>query len=133
VSDAAALVRRLHAALFDSRDPNAADDFFAPGFTSHNMPPGFPPGVEGVKRFFATLRDAFPDVEVAIEELVADGERAAVATTITGTHRGELMGLAPTGRRVSVTGLDMIRVEGGRIVEHRGLTDSVGLMRQLTA
>ena len=133
MSDAAELVRRLHATLFDSRDPNAADEFFAPAFRSHNMPPGFPPGVEGVKRFFATLRDAFPDVEVAIDELVADGDRAAVATTISGTHTGELAGLAPTGRRVSVTGLDMIRVEDGRIVEHRGLTDSVGLMRQLTS
>lgn len=133
MSDASELVRRLHSALLDSRDPDAADGFFAPGFASHNMPPGFPPGIEGVKRFFATLRDAFPDVDVAIDELVADGDRAAVATTISGTHTGELMGLAPTGRRVSVTGIDMIRVQDGRIVEHRGLTDSVGLMRQLTA
>ena len=125
------LVERLHSALLQSRDPAVVDEFFAPGFVSHNNPPGFPPGVEGVKRFFATFRDAFPDVTVEIDELVVEGDRVAVATTFTGTHEGELMGVAATGRRVSVTGVDVVRVCGGKIVEHRGLTDVVGLMRQL--
>jgi predicted ester cyclase len=126
------LVRRLHAALLDSRDPDVADSFFAPEFLSHNNPPGFPPGVEGVKQFFSMFRDAFPDVSVEIDEMVAEGDRVAVATTFTGTHGGELMGVAPTGRRVSVTGIDIVRVAGGKIVEHRGLTDIVGLTRQLS-
>jgi predicted ester cyclase len=130
---AADLVRRLHAELLSTRDPDVVDEFFAPGFVSHNNPPGFPPGAEGVKRFFTMFRDAFPDVSVEIDEIVAEGDRVAVATTFSGTHQGELMGLAPTGRRVSVTGIDIVRVSGGRIVEHRGLTDIVGLMRQLTA
>jgi predicted ester cyclase len=129
--DAAGVVALMHSRLLESRDPSAAEDLFAPQFVSHNMPPGFPPGVAGVMRFFVTLRDAFPDVEVTIDELVADGDRAAVATTFTGTHTGELAGMAPTGRRVSVTGIDLVRVVDGRIVEHRGLTDTVGLMRQL--
>jgi predicted ester cyclase len=54
-----------------------------------------------------------------------------VATTIRGTHTGELLGLPATGRRLEVVGVDMVRVRDGRIVEHRGLTDTVGLMRQL--
>jgi predicted ester cyclase len=127
------LVRRLHSELLQSRDPAVVDDFFAPDFVSHNNPPGFPAGAEGVKRFFTMFRDAFPDVSVEIDETVVEGDRAAVATTFTGTHDGELMGMAPTGRRVSVTGIDIVRVSGGKIVEHRGLTDIVGLMRQLTA
>jgi steroid delta-isomerase-like uncharacterized protein len=130
--DPADLVRRLHAALLDARDPAVVDAFFADDFVSHNNPPGFPPGVDGVKQFFSMFRDAFPDVSVVIDELVADGDRVAVATTFTGTHHGELMGVAPTGKRVSVTGIDIVRVAGGRIVEHRGLTDIVGLMRQLS-
>jgi predicted ester cyclase len=126
-------VRTLHARLLGERDEGVVDELFAPGFVSHNMPPELPQGVEGVKAFFGMFRDAFPDVEVAIDEVVADGDRAAVATTTTGTHTGELMGMAPTGRRVSVTGIDMIRVDAsGRIAEHRGLTDTVGLLRQLT-
>jgi steroid delta-isomerase-like uncharacterized protein len=107
------------------------DSFFAPEFVSHNNPPGFPPGVDGVKQFFSMFRDAFPDVTVEIDEMVAEGDRVAVATTFTGTHEGELMGVAPTGRRVSVTGIDIVRVADGKIAEHRGLTDIVGLMRQL--
>jgi predicted ester cyclase len=127
------LVERLHAALLESRDPVVVDEFFAADFVSHNNPPGFPPGVEGVKRFFTTFRDGFPDVSVEIDELMVEGDLVAVATTFTGTHEGELMGVAPTGRRVSVTGIDIVRVAGGKIAEHRGLTDIVGLMRQLTA
>src|SRR3954451_1953983 len=130
-SMSADLVRRFHTDLLAARDPSVVDAFFGDGFVSHNMPPGFPPTREGVKGFFAMFRDAFPDVTVQIDELVADGDRVAVATTFTGTHEGELMGIAPTGKRVSVTGSDIVRVADGAIVEHRGLTDIVGLMRQL--
>lgn len=129
--DAGSLVRRLHAEVLAARDPAVVDAFFAPDFVSHTNPPGFPEGIEGVRRFFAMFRDAMPDIEVAIDELIADGDRAAVATTIRGTHTGELLGLPATGRRVEVVGVDMVRVRDGKIVEHRGLTDTVGLMRQL--
>lgn len=129
----AELIRRFHAELLAARDPAVVDEFFAEEFVSHNNPPGFPPGREGVKRFFATFRDAFPDVRVEIDELLVDGDRVAVATTFAGTHQGELMGMAPTGRKVAVTGIDIVRIEDGRIAEHRGLTDIVGLMRQLGA
>jgi steroid delta-isomerase-like uncharacterized protein len=126
------LIRRLHGALLSERSVDVLDDFFAEGFVSHNNPPGLPPGVDGVKQFFATFRDAFPDAAVTIDELLVDGDRVAVATTLTGTHEGELMGMAPSGRSVAVTGIDIVRIERGRIVEHRGLTDTVGLMRQLS-
>ena len=125
------LIHQLHQELLTERDLDVVDRFFAADFVSHNNPPGFPPGVAGVKQFFAMFRDAFPDAAVAIDELVAEGDRVAVATTLTGTHEGELMGMAPTGRSVSVTGIDIVRIEDGRIVEHRGLTDIIGLMRQL--
>jgi steroid delta-isomerase-like uncharacterized protein len=132
LADNAELVRRLHHELLTERELGVIDRFFAEDFVSHNNPPGFPPGVEGVKQFFEMFRTAFPDAAVAIDELVADGDRVAVATTLTGTHEGTLMGVEPTGRSVSVTGIDIVRIEGGKIVEHRGLTDIVGLMRQLS-
>ena len=131
--DAGAVLRRLHAELLASRDPAVLDRFFAAGFVSHTNPPGLPTGVEGVRQFFAMFQQAMPDAEVTIDELVADGDRAAVATTTTGTHTGEFFGVAPSGRRVHVVGIDMVRVRDGLIVEHRGLTDTVGLMRQLAA
>jgi predicted ester cyclase len=108
------------------------DRFFSHDFVSHSIPPGLPPGVEGVKAFFSLLRDGLPDIEVSIDELVAEGDKVAVATTISGTHERELMGVPPTGRRVAVMGIDLLRFDDGMIVEHRGLTDTVGLLRQLT-
>lgn len=131
--NAGALVRRLHTEVFAARDLDILEGFFAPDFISHNQRPDMPTGVEGVKRFFALFRDALSDLAVTVDEVIGEGEWAAVATTTTGTHTGELSGIAPTGRRVSVTGIDMVRVAGGRIVEHRGLTDTVGLLRQLTS
>jgi steroid delta-isomerase-like uncharacterized protein len=129
--DPRALVERLHAELFASRDLATLERFFAPDVISHNMPPGFPAGIEGVRRFFETFQAGFPDVTVRVDEVVVEGDRAVVATTIEGTHTGELLGMAPTGRRVAVTGIDLVRVRDGRIIEHRGLTDTVGLLRQL--
>jgi predicted ester cyclase len=124
------LVERLRERLLATRDPAVVDEFFAPGFHSHNMPPGFPQGPAGVKRFLA-LFEAVGDLDVTIDELVCEDDRIAVATTTSGIHDSELFGLAPTGRRLSVTGIDLLRIEDGLIAEHRGLTDTVGLMRQL--
>jgi steroid delta-isomerase-like uncharacterized protein len=129
--DPRALVRRLHTEVFAARDLDVLDEFFAPDFVSHNQRPDMPAGVEGVKEFFALFRDALSDLAVSVDEIVCEGEWAAIATTTTGTHTGELSGIAPTGRTVSVTGIDLVRVANGRIVEHRGLTDTVGLVRQL--
>jgi steroid delta-isomerase-like uncharacterized protein len=127
------LLERLHTELFASGDLATLDRFFAPDVVSHDMPPGFPQGIEGVRLFFSAFREGMPDVEVRIDEIVAEGDRAAVATMIEGTHTGALMGVEPTGRRIAVRGIAMVRVADGRIVEHRGLTDTVGLLRQLSA
>ncbi len=125
------LVRRLRRDLLGSGGFGVIDEFFAEDFTSYNMPLGMPAGREGVRRFFETLRDGLSDIDVTIDELIVEGDRVAVATTTTGRHTGELLGIEPSGREVSFTGLDLVRISRGRIVEHRGLTDTVGLMRQL--
>ena len=126
------LIERLHEELFSTGDLATIDRFFAPDVLSHDMPPGFPQGIEGVRLFFSAFREGMPDVQVRIDEIVVEDDRAAVATMIEGTHTGALMGVEPTGRRISVRGIDMVRVADGRIVEHRGLTDTVGLLRQLS-
>ena len=131
-SDAATVVQRLHQAVEAGR-LDEAEELFAPEFVSHNLPPGLPAGRDGVRAFYAGLRAAFPDLTIELDELLGAGDRAAAATTLCGTHTGELLGIAPSGRRVAVTGIDMVRVAGGRIVEHRGLTDTVGLLRQIGA
>jgi predicted SnoaL-like aldol condensation-catalyzing enzyme len=112
------LVRRLQRELMESRNLDAVDRFFSERFVSHNTPPGLPPGVAGVKAFMTGLRDTLPDLEVEIDQLVAEGDWVAVATTM-------------RSGKVAVTGVDMVRFDDGRIVEHRGLTDLIGLARQL--
>jgi steroid delta-isomerase-like uncharacterized protein len=132
-SPAADLVRRLHAEAMSTRDLATVDAFFDPDFVSHNRPSGLPQGVEGVKAFFALFRDSLPDAEVVVDLLFSEGDWVAVATTTRGTHTGApFLGIPPTGRHVEVGGVDMLRVRDGRIVEHRGLTDTAGLLRQLT-
>src|SRR5215210_336921 len=114
----------MHSELLPSRDLDRLGEFFADDFTSHNMPPGLPQGLDGVRAFFQVFLDGLSDIEVTVDDLIAAGDRVAVATTTSGVHSGELFGVAPTGRRIAVTGIDMVRVDG-KIVEHRGLTDTV--------
>ena len=121
----------MHDELLASRDPGLIEEFFAPGFVSHNMPPGFPPGVAGVERFFAMFAEALPDVTVEIDVMLAEDDLVAVRTTTRGTHRGPLLGVPPTGRPLAVDGIDLVRVREGRIVEHWGLTNSVGVLEQV--
>jgi steroid delta-isomerase-like uncharacterized protein len=125
------LVRRMREELLSSRDLDRVDQYFAPHFVSHDNPPGLPEGREGVRAFFAMFQRAMSDVTVEIDQLVAEGDWVVAATTTRGTHTGELLGIPPTDRQVAVGGIDMVRIEDGLIVEHRGLTDTVGLMRQL--
>jgi predicted ester cyclase len=126
-----ALIERMHADLLGTRDPKLVGRYFAPGFRSHNLPPGLPAGVDGVRQFFAAFAEALPDIEVKVNAILAEGDLVAVATTTSGTHRGPLLGVAPTGRRLQIDGTDIVRLEDGLIVEHWGLTDTVGVLQQV--
>jgi predicted ester cyclase len=98
------------------------------------VPPGLPPGIDGVKAFFEGIDEGLSELDVRVDEIVVEDDRACVATTIRGVHTGTLFGLPPSGSRVEVAGIDMVRLDAdGRIAEHRGLTDTVGLMRQIAA
>ncbi len=83
-------------------------------------------------RLFA-LRTAFPDLSVAEVDGVREGEKAAFRWIMSGTHRGEFLGMAPTGKRVEAMGMDIVHTAGGEIVEHWGEFDAVGLLRRLGA
>jgi predicted ester cyclase len=126
-----ALIERMHADLLGTRNPDLVGRYFAPGFKSHNMPPGLPPGVDGVQEFFVAFADALPDIEVKVNAILAEGDMVAVATTTSGTHSGRLLGLAPTGQRLEIDGTDIVRLADGLIVEHWGLTNTVGVLQQV--
>jgi steroid delta-isomerase-like uncharacterized protein len=129
-----ALVRQMVEEIFNRGNISRADEFLSPDFVEHEeLPPGIPQGREGVKQLTAMMRNAFPDFKATIQDIIAEGDKVVIRMTWSGTQKGEFMGVPPTGKSVSFGVLDIIRVAGGKFVEHWGQMDSMGLMQQLGA
>jgi steroid delta-isomerase-like uncharacterized protein len=109
-------------------------DLVAENFVEHQRPggPGFPATKKGTLEFFRILLSAFPDWRMTVEDLIADGDKAVARVTVTGTHKGEFMGVPPAGTRVDVQLIDIMRFDGaGLVSEHWGVADMLSLMQQL--
>ena len=119
--------------VFNQQNTVQIEDYKQPAtYHSHTPFPGTTPNLDGFKSSFRSILTAFPDFQFAVEELVAKGDVVIVRGTWTGTHKGEYMGIAATGKRISVTRLDMLRLENGYIVEHWGFGDDWHKIRQMT-
>jgi steroid delta-isomerase-like uncharacterized protein len=88
-------------------------------------------GLEAIKQFTAGVRQAFPDMEITLEDQIAEGDKVVTRFTSRGTHQGELWGIPATGKEVEVTSISMDRIEGGKIAEHWTHADQLGMMQQL--
>jgi steroid delta-isomerase-like uncharacterized protein len=129
-----ALVRQMVEEIFNRGNISRADEFLSPEFVEHEeLPPGMPQGREGVKQLTTMMRNAFPDFKATIEDIIAEGDQVVIRMTWSGTQKGEFMGVPPTGKSVSFGVLDIIRVAGGKFVEHWGQMDNMGMMQQLGA
>jgi len=129
-----ALLSRMIEEVFNRGKISLVDDFLAPDFVEQEeLPPGIPPGPEGVKQLSSLFRSAFPDLKVKIDDTIADGDKVVVRCTWSGTHKGEFMGIPPTGKSVSFGVIDIVRFAGGKIVEHWGQMDAMRMMQQLGA
>ena len=115
------LVRDYYERVLNGRDLEAVDEFFA----DERM-------IEGVKAGCFRYFEAFPDLHVALDELIAEGDRVFLRSTMTGTHDGEYKGLPPTGRHVAAESAEVFRIADGRFVGYWCLANVAGLMRQLT-
>jgi len=104
---------------------------FAQDAVDHDPAPDQGPGREGFHRFFTALSTAFPDAHIEPAHMVADDDHVCIAYTLTGTHDGEFHGIAPTGKKIEVRGVQIGRFENGEIVERWGSTDELGLLGQL--
>ena len=132
MSSAEQLARRLIEAGFNEGDLSVADDVISPEHIEHQyFGPDHAPGPAGVKAVIASLRAAFSDFHLAIDDLVVDGDKVWLRMTGTGTNDGSFMGHAPTGRHMHSDVVDVVRVEGGRIVEHWGVPDRLTTLFQL--
>lgn len=128
------IARRFYDELINAADVSRGDELVAPAFVDHPGVQGLPPGREGLLQFVSLAHTAFPDLHVAIEDLMGEGDRVAVRVTVSGTQRGVFMGtIPPTGKRVTWTGIDILRIANGRIVERWNQRDLLGLMEQLGA
>ena len=103
----------------------------SPDNIDHDPAPGQVQGPEGYRMYFSGLRTAFPDLSVAAETVVADDDSIAFAYTITGTHQGPLLGLAPTGRKIKIRGVQISKFKDGKMIERWGSSDELGLLQQL--
>jgi predicted ester cyclase len=126
------VVRRLIEEGFNDGNLAVADELIAPDLVEHQkFGPDHAPGAEGVKAVITSLRRAFPDFHLAIDDLVTAGDTVWVRMTGTGTNDGSFMGHPPTGRRMRTDVFDALRVDGERIVEHWGVPDRLGTLFQL--
>ncbi|ELZ18394.1 hypothetical protein C477_10013 [Haloterrigena salina JCM 13891] len=132
MTDNKALVRRDPEEVWTDGDLDAIDEIFAEGFVLHDPSAGDDlRGRDEYREYVETYREAFPDVEYEVEAAVAEGETVALRYTARGTHEGSFMGLEPTGDRVSVSGMEMYRVEDGTIAELWTSYDALGLFQEL--
>lgn len=90
-------------------------------------------GAELVKEIFGRLHEAFPDLHVAVEDVIAEGDKVVARNTVTGTHRGAYMGIPPTGKSITYDEIFICRFEGGQIAQTWGVVDVLSQMRQLGA
>jgi steroid delta-isomerase-like uncharacterized protein len=128
-----ALVRRWFAAV-DKGNEHIVDDLIAVDYIDHNPPlPDMAPGREGVKQANVLLRAAFPDARHTIEDQIAEGDKVVTRVTARATFQGEILGIPPNGKLITIEGISIHRIAGGQFVEHWAVADNLSLYQQLGA
>lgn len=129
--DHSASIRRLYD-LLNAGDVDGFGEVVADDFVEHEALPGLEPTKDGVIAFFRMYLAAFPDLQMHAEDVISSGDKAVARVRATGTHRGEFMGMPPTGKAVDVQMIDIIRFgDDGRVLEHWGVFDQLTMLQQL--
>jgi len=130
------VARRLYEAINEavrSGNMGQLDKIVAPNMTDHNPVPGQATGLDGVKQAFSMFRSAFPDWHMTVEATIAEGDMVACRVTARGTHKGTFAGTPATGKQAVQSGIDILRIADGKVVERWGSFDDLGLLQQLGA
>jgi steroid delta-isomerase-like uncharacterized protein len=125
-------VRRLFEEVWNKGHVSVADELFAPTYTHHDSStPDVGQGPESEKKRVTLYRNAFPDIRFTIEDLIAEGETVVARWSCRGTHKGDLNGIAPTGKQFNIPGVSIARFTNGKMFEGFVNWDALGLMQQL--
>jgi len=131
--DHAAAMKRLYD-LINAGDIDGFGELLAEDFVEHEEMPGLEPSKEGVKQLFHMYRAAFPDLRMEAQDVFVSGDKAVARVRATGTHQGEFLGMAATGKSVDVQLIDITRFgDDGLAREHWGVFDALAMMQQLGA
>jgi steroid delta-isomerase-like uncharacterized protein len=125
------LVRRTFEEAWNRGELNTVYEIFDARHVSHGVGVELPDGPDGFKQLIAVYRAAYPDIHFTVEDQLAEGDKVAIRWSATGTHEGELMGIAPTGKQVTLTGMAISRIVDGKIMETWNSFDALGQLQQL--
>ena len=115
----------------NNKDVDKIEQIMAPNFVNHDQPPGQKPGPDGMREMLEMFFAGFPDLKVTLNQVIAEGDLVAGAMTTEGTQTGVFMGIPASDKKISITEMHMVRVADGKVVEHWGVTDAMGMMQQL--
>jgi steroid delta-isomerase-like uncharacterized protein len=134
VEENKAIARRVYEAFNQAISTGSwasLDELLTVDVVDHSPAPGQEPGREGIKKIFEAFRTAFPDLHFHVEDMIAEGDKVASRISTHGTHQGDFQGIPSTGKPVTQTGIDILRLAGGKVVERWGEFDNLGLLQQL--
>ncbi len=126
-----AVIRQIYEEVWNKHNPEAADQFIAPDAVNHPMVPEHQHGIDGFKHLVRWVHTSFPNTHYDIDSIIAEGDMVAARVTSSGTHKGELRGIPPSGRRISVEAVDWYRLADGKVVEHWSVRDYLSMLQQL--
>ena len=128
-----AVAQRWMDEVWQKASPSAMNEILASDFTFNYAAPSVKPDREGYKQGVNDVHSGFPDVQFTTEDMVVEGDKAAVYWKGRGTHKGQFWRIAPTGKQVTMAGISIIRITGGKIVEEVGFLNMMGIMQELGA
>lgn len=126
------VVRRLIEGVQRDGDFALFEQIFAPDYVDHTPFGGFPPNRDGTREVYRSFRRGFPDWRAVIHRQIAEGDLVLTHKTYLGTHHGEFLGIAPTGRATTFDVMDIMRIRDGQIIGHWTVADGAGLLRQIS-
>jgi predicted ester cyclase len=130
-TDTRKMIERIPLEILNNSNFGLIDEIYSPTYVEHTPQPGVPPTREGFKQTVVELKKAFPDLRYTIEDAIESGDRIIHRLTANGTMKGDFAGMRATGKNATWTEIHIGKVVNGRLTEHWGLVDQLGMLVQL--